>query len=135
MPRQCARGTQFEKIDDGALSFAEAYELDAGPDDAIRFRSSISHFTCDSDVDAGTQLEVHRNATTVIELERVVLPQTEKFNRVGVKKLYPHTKLRNVHDRALPPLVRRLVFDMATAHPQGRFAFCPSAILHGPASQ
>jgi hypothetical protein len=24
---------------------------------------------------------------------------------------------------------------MATAHPKGRLAFCPSAILHGPASR
>jgi hypothetical protein len=134
MTWQRARSAEFEKIDDGALSFAEAYELDAGPDDAVRFRSRISHLTCDSDIDAGTQLKVDGNATTVIELQRVVLPQTEKFNWVGVEQLNSHTKLGHIHNRAFAPLVRWFVFDMATPHPKGRFTFCPSAILHGPAS-
>jgi Bacterial regulatory proteins, gntR family len=124
-------GAAFEKIEDGALSFGKAYEFDAGPDDAIRSRSCISHLTRDRHIDGGTELKAQRNATTHIQSELTVLPHTEKFNWVGVAKVYPHAKRRNVDDRALPPQVQWLVLDMATAHPKGRLAFCPSAILHG----
>ena len=125
------RGATFEKIEDGALGFGKAYELDAGPDDAIRSRSCISNLTRDRHIDGGTELKAQRNATTHIQAELTVLPQTEKFNWVGIAKVYPHTKRRDVDDRALPPQVQWLVLDMATAHPRGRLSFCPSAILHG----
>ena len=124
-------GATFEKIEDGALSFGKAYEFDAGPDDAIRSRSCISHLTRDRHIDGGTELKAQRNATTHIQSELTVLPHTEKFNWVGVAEVYPHAKRRNVDDRTLPPQVQWLVLDMATAHPEGRLAFCPSAILHG----
>jgi hypothetical protein len=69
-----------------------------------------------------------------MESERTVLPQTEKFDCIGVSKIYPYTVRREVDDRALPPQVRRLSFDMATAHPKDPLAFCPPPILHVPAS-
>jgi|SRR6516164_5199161 hypothetical protein len=125
----------FRWIDDGALRFGKADELDAGPDDAARSRSGISHLTRDRRIDGGTRLKAHRNATIHVESEHAVLPQAEEFNWIGVAKVYTHTKRRDVDDRALPPQVRRLVFDMATARPKGGSAFCPSAILHVPASR
>ena len=71
-------------IDHGALNFSKADELDTGPDDAIRFRSCIPHHTRDRHFDGGTELNVHRNATTRMQAESIVLPQTEKFNWIGV---------------------------------------------------
>ena len=112
----------FENVDDGALSFGKANELDADPDDVIRYRFCISHLTRDRDVEGGTELDEHRDATT------------QKFSCIGAAKVYPHTERRDVEDRALPPRVRWLVFDMATAQRKCRFAFYPSAILHVPSS-
>src|SRR6516164_4766408 len=96
------------KVDHGALGFGKAYEFDAGPNDAIRFRSCISNLTRDRHVDGGTELKAHHNATTQIQSERTVLPHTEKFNWIGMAKFYPHAKPRDVDDRALPPQVRWL---------------------------
>ena len=59
-----SHGATFEKIDDGALRFSKAYELNAGSDDAIRFRLCISHLTRDRHFDGGTELKAHRYATT-----------------------------------------------------------------------
>jgi hypothetical protein len=130
-----SHGATYEKIDHGALSLGEANELHAGPDDArIRSRSSISHLTRESHIEGWTEFKAHRNATTQMELEIAVLPHTEKFNWIGVAKVYPETKRRDVDDRALPPEVR-LVLDMAQAIPKGRLAFLPSAVLHGPVSR
>jgi hypothetical protein len=64
-----------------------------------------------------------------------VLPHGEKFDRIGVEELNTHTECRDVDDRAFPPLVRWLILNMAMAHPKGRLAFCPSAILHDVTSQ
>ena len=135
MSRNGCRGATFEKIDDGPLSFGKAYELDTGPDDAIRSRSCIPHLTSDCHREGGSEFKANRHTTTEMQSELTVVPQTEKINWIGVAKLYPHTERRDVDDRALAPQVRWLVFDMATAHPQGRLAFCPSAILHVPASR
>jgi hypothetical protein len=129
------RDHPHEMIDHGALRFGKAYELDTGPDHAIRSRPRISHFACDRHIDGGTELEANRNTTTEMHSELTVLPQTEKFDWIGVRKLYPQTQRRDVDDRALPPEIRWLVFDMARTHAKGRYAFCPSPILHGPASQ
>jgi|SRR6516225_9455260 hypothetical protein len=107
-------------IDHGALNFSKADELDTGPDDAIRFRSCVSQLARDRDIDGGTELEAHRNATSLIQSELTVSPQTEKFDWIGVEKFDPKTQRRNVDDRALLPQVRWPVFDMARAHPMGR---------------
>jgi hypothetical protein len=125
----------LRKIDDGAIRSGKADQFDAGPDDAVRSRSGISHFTRDGRIDRGTRLKVHRNASIHVESEHTFLPQSEKFDWIGMAKVYPHTKRRDVDDRALPPQVRWLVFDMAMAQPEGGLAFCPSAILHVPASR
>jgi hypothetical protein len=122
------------KIDDGALRLGKPYELDAGPDNAARSRSCVSHLTRDRRIDDGTGLKVHRDATIHMQPKHTVMPQAEKIYWIGVAEVDPHTKRGHVDDRALPPHVRWLVFDMATAHPKGRSAFCPSAILHVPAS-
>jgi hypothetical protein len=72
------------KLDDGPPGFGKAYELNAGPDDAIRFRSCISHLTRDHHVDGGSELKAHRNAPTQMQSERIVLPDSEKFDWIGV---------------------------------------------------
>jgi hypothetical protein len=51
MSRHRSRGLTFEKTNHGALSSAEAYKLDAYPDDAIRLHLRISHLTCDRHFD------------------------------------------------------------------------------------
>jgi hypothetical protein len=122
-------------IDHGAFRFCEAYELDTRPDDAIRSRSRVSQFTRDRQIEGGTELEAHGNTTTHVRSELTLLPQTEKIDWIGVAKFYPQTQRRDVDDRALPPEVRWLVFDVARAHAKGRLAFCPSPILHSPASR
>jgi hypothetical protein len=130
-----SHGATYEKIDHGALSLGEAHELDAGADDArIWSRSCISHLTREGHIDRRTEFKADRNATAQMELEIAVFPHTEKFNWIGVAKVYPETKRRDVDDRALPPEVR-LILDMAKAIPKGRLAFLPSAVLHGPVSR
>jgi hypothetical protein len=107
-------------IDHGALWFGKAYELDTGPDDAIRSRSCVSQFTRDGQIEGGTELEAHGDTTTYIRSELTLLPQTEKIDWIGVAKFNPQTQRRDVDDRALPPQVRWLVFDMARPHAKGR---------------
>jgi hypothetical protein len=122
----------FGKLTMELLNFSKACELDASPDEAIGSRSCISDLTHECHIDGCIGLKVDGNATTCIQSEPTVLPQTEKFDRIRVVKFQPYTERRDVDDRALPPEVRWLVFHMATAHPKGRLAFCASAILHGP---
>ena len=130
-----ARGVKADvrRIDERALSLGKANELDARPNDAIRSRSSISHLTRHRHLDGGTGLEVHRDPTIHVQSEHTVSLQTEKFDRIGVAKVYPQTEGRHVDDRALPPEVRWLVFDMAPALPMSGLAFRKSSILHVPA--
>ncbi len=45
----------------------------------------------------------------------------------------PHRELE-VENPAVPPQVGWFVLDMAGAHPNGRLALCPPAIVHGPSS-
>jgi hypothetical protein len=63
MPWQGSHGATFDKFDEGTLIVAKAYELDAGPDDAIRSRPRISQLTRDCHIDGGAKLKTHRNAT------------------------------------------------------------------------
>ena len=129
------KSATFRRIDDGALSLSEAQELNTRPDHAVRARSRISHLTRDRQIDGGTGPKPHRNATVRVQSQHTALPQTEELYWIGVAEVDPHTERRDIRDRALPPQIRWLVFDMAAAHPTGRPAFCPSAILHVPASQ
>jgi hypothetical protein len=135
MPRHCSQGTTFEKTNDGALGSGKAYELDADPDDAIRSRSCISHLARDRHIDGGTEIETHRHTATEMQSLLTVVPHSQKFDWVRVVKLYPHTQCRDVDDCAFMPQLRWLVLNVAMAHPKGRLAFCPSAILHGFPSQ
>ena len=108
----------FEKIDDRNLSVVQAYELDAGSYDAIRRRFCTSHLTRDRQIDGTAEFKEGRDATT------------DELRCLAVGKVYPHTECRDIEDRAGPPLVRRLAFDLTTAHPQDLSAFCPTAIVH-----
>jgi hypothetical protein len=117
MSRHCPQGTTFEESNDGALGTGEAHELDADPDDAIGTRYGISHLTCDGHIDRGTEIKAHRHATAQMQSQLVVLPHRQESGWVGVVKLYSDTERRDVDDRALPPQVRRLVLNVAMAHP------------------
>jgi hypothetical protein len=110
----------LENTNHGTLRFGKAYELDTDPDDAIWSRSCVSHLTLDRHIDRGAEIEAHRNTTSLTQLELAVLPHTEKFDWIGVAKLYPESDGRDIDNRALPPLVRWLAFDMASAPTKGR---------------
>jgi hypothetical protein len=113
-------GGSLENTDHGTLRFGKAYELDTDPDDAIWSRSCVSHVTLDRHIDGGAEIEAHRNTTSLTHLDFTVLPHTEKFDWIGVAKFYPESQRRGVDNRALPPLVRWLAFDMASAHTKRR---------------
>jgi hypothetical protein len=110
----------LENTDHGTLRLGKTHELDTRPDDAIWSRSCVSYLTVERHIDGGAQIEAHRNATTPTQLEFAILPQTEKFDWFGVEKFYPESHRRSVDNRALPPLVRWLAFDMTSTHTKGR---------------
>jgi hypothetical protein len=64
MSWHCSQGAPFEKTNEESLRSRKTDELDADPDDAIRFRSCISHLTRDRHIDGRTEIKAHGNETT-----------------------------------------------------------------------